>query len=138
MAGNVQEKQLRWYNIALMSFITVWGFGNVVNNYANQGLVVVFSWVFIFALYFTPYALIVGQLGSTFKDGKGGVSTWIKHTMGPGLANPAILMICLIINVLFFVIPAANLSTGNLQRSWKLLSQEISFWMMLMLNWRPF
>ncbi len=32
-----QEKQLRWYNIALMSFITVWGFGNVVNNYANQG-----------------------------------------------------------------------------------------------------
>ncbi len=54
MAGNVQEKQLRWYNIALMSFITVWGFGNVVNNYANQGLVVVFSWVFIFALYFTP------------------------------------------------------------------------------------
>lgn len=46
--------------------------------------------------------------------------------------------LCLIINVLFFVIPAANLSTGNLQRSWKLLSQEISFWMMLMLNWRPF
>lgn len=42
MAG-VQEKQLRWYNIALMSFITVWGFGNVVNNYANQGLVVVSS-----------------------------------------------------------------------------------------------
>ncbi|EIQ25568.1 putative transcriptional regulator LYSR-type [Shigella flexneri K-315] len=39
---------------------------------------------------------------------------------------------------MFFVIPAANLSTGNLQRSWKLLSQEISFWMMLMLNWRPF
>ncbi len=69
---NVQEKQLRWYNIALMSFITVWGFGNVVNNYANQGLVVVFSWVFIFALYFIPYALIVGQLGSTFKEGKGG------------------------------------------------------------------
>ncbi len=55
-----------------------------------------------------------------------------------GADNPAILMICLIINVLFFVIPAANLSTGNLQRSWKLLSQEISFWMMLMLNWRPF
>lgn len=42
--------------------------------------------IFIFALYFIPYALIVGQLGSTFKEGKGGVSTWIKHTMGPGLA----------------------------------------------------
>ena len=35
-----------------MSFITVWGFSNVVNNYANQGLVAAFfvSWVFIFAL----------------------------------------------------------------------------------------
>ena len=47
MAGNVQEKQLRWYNIALMSFITVWGFGNVVNNYANQGLVLVFSFPYL-------------------------------------------------------------------------------------------
>lgn len=46
------------------------GFGNVVNNYANQGLVVVSSRIFIFALYFIPYALIVGQLGSTFKEGK--------------------------------------------------------------------
>lgn len=32
MAGNVQEKQLRWYNIALMSFITVWGFGGDAAN----------------------------------------------------------------------------------------------------------
>ncbi|STN25544.1 beta-galactosidase [Escherichia coli] len=32
MAGNVQEKQLRWYNIALMSFITVWGFGGNDSN----------------------------------------------------------------------------------------------------------
>lgn len=71
---NVQEKQLRWYNIALMSFITVWGFGNVVNNYANQGLVVVFSWVFIFALYFIPYALCLdrGPTGLNLQRGKRG------------------------------------------------------------------
>lgn len=65
-------------------FITVWGFGNVVNNYANQGLVVVSSWIFIFALYFIPYALIVGQLGSTFKEGKGGVSTGLNIPWGRG------------------------------------------------------
>ncbi|MGG0793370.1 amino acid permease [Brevibacillus laterosporus] len=80
------EKKLRWYNIALMAFVAVWGFGNVVNNYANQGLQVITSWVLIIALYFIPYALMVGQLGSTFKDGKGGVSTWIKETMGPNIA----------------------------------------------------
>ncbi len=40
--------------------------------------------VFIFALYFIPYALIVGQLGSTFKEGKGGVSTGLSIRWGRG------------------------------------------------------
>lgn len=50
MARNGQEKQLRWYNIALMSFITVWGFGNVVNNYANRGI----SGSFLMVVYIYP------------------------------------------------------------------------------------
>lgn len=79
-------KNIRWYNLALMAFVSVWGFGNVVNNYANQGVTVVVSWILIIALYFIPYALMVGELGSTFKDSEGGVSTWIKNTLGPTLA----------------------------------------------------
>jgi amino acid transporter len=79
-------KKLTWQNLALMAFVMVWGFGNVVNNFANQGLAVVGSWVLIISLYFVPYALMVGELGSTFNDGKAGVSTWIKSTMGPKLA----------------------------------------------------
>lgn len=79
-------KKLTWQNLALMAFVMVWGFGNVVNNFANQGLQVVGSWVLIISLYFIPYALMVGELGSTFVDGKAGVSTWIKSTMGPTLA----------------------------------------------------
>lgn len=81
-----QVKKIRWYNLALMAFVSVWGFGNVVNNFANQGLTVIVSWVLIIALYFVPYALMVGELGSTFKDSKGGVSSWIRETMGPTLA----------------------------------------------------
>ncbi|MCM3040778.1 amino acid permease [Paenibacillus motobuensis] len=79
-------KKLRWYNVALMAFVSVWGFGNVVNNYANQGLTVITSWILIIALYFVPYSLMVGQLGSTFRHGKGGVSSWIKETMGARIA----------------------------------------------------
>ena len=63
-----QNRNLTWQNIALMGFVMVWGFGNVVNNFANQGLTVVFSWIFMIALYFVPYALMVGELGSAFKD----------------------------------------------------------------------
>ena len=81
-----QEKNLRWYNLAMMAFVSVWGFGNVVNNFANQGLTVIVSWVLIIALYFVPYALMVGELGSVFKESKGGVSSWIRGTFGTTLA----------------------------------------------------
>lgn len=81
-----QNRNLTWKNIALMGFVMVWGFGNVVNNFANQGLTVVFSWIFMIALYFVPYALMVGELGSAFKDSQGGVSSWIKETTTPMLA----------------------------------------------------
>ena len=80
------SKKLMWYNLGLMAFVSVWGFGNIVNNYANQGLSVITSWILILSLYFIPYALMVGELGSTFRDGKGGVSSWIRSTMGPTLA----------------------------------------------------
>ena len=81
-----QDKNLLWYNLAMMAFVSVWGFGNVVNNFANQGLKVVVSWVLIIALYFVPYALMVGELGSVFKDSKGGVSSWISGTFNKKLA----------------------------------------------------
>jgi amino acid transporter len=73
------KKQLRWFNIALVAFTTVWGLSNVVNNFANQGMVVVVSWILIMLLYFIPYTLMVGQLGATFKTDGGGVSSWIKE-----------------------------------------------------------
>ncbi|NVY96567.1 amino acid permease [Lactobacillus sp. DCY120] len=73
------QKQLRWYNIALIAFSSVWGLINVVNNFANQGLVVVTSWILIMFLYFIPYTLMVGQMGTTFASDSGGVATWIKE-----------------------------------------------------------
>lgn len=81
-----ETRNLTWRNLALMAFVMVWGFGNVVNNFANQGLKVIVSWALIISLYFIPYALMVGELGSAFRDGKAGVSTWIRASMGPLLA----------------------------------------------------
>ncbi len=40
----------------------------------------------MFVLYFVPYSLMVGELGSAFKTSGGGVSSWINNTMGPKLA----------------------------------------------------
>ena len=40
----------------------------------------------MFGLYFVPYALMVGELGSTFKNSGGGVSSWIHQTLGKMIA----------------------------------------------------
>lgn len=77
------SKKMMWTTLAMMAFSTVWGFGNVVNGYVYfDGTKVVFSWIVMFLLYFVPYALMVGELGATFKNAEGGVSSWVNATMG--------------------------------------------------------
>ena len=83
---NGSNKVLSWQALGLMTFTSVWGFGNIVNGYANQGLKAVVSWILMFALYFVPYALMVGELGSAFKTSGGGVSSWIHETISPKFA----------------------------------------------------
>ena len=79
--------KIKWTALAMMGFSTVWGFGNVVNGFIYfNGIQVILSWIFMFGLYFLPYALMVGELGSAFKNEGGGVSSWIHGTIGPKLA----------------------------------------------------
>lgn len=82
-----KSKKIKWQMLAFMAFSTVWGFGNVVNGFVYfNGIQVIISWILMFALYFVPYALMVGELGSAFKDAGGGVSSWIHETTGAKLA----------------------------------------------------
>ncbi len=84
---DLNQKLLTWKSLALMAFMTVWGFGNVINGYGYfHGIQVGFSWILVFALYFVPYSLMVGELGSTFKTKGGGVSSWIDATFNKKLA----------------------------------------------------
>ena len=77
------SKKIKWYALGFMAFSTVWGFGNVVNGFVYfNGTQAIFSWILMFALYFVPYALMVGELGSAFKNSGGGVSSWIHETIG--------------------------------------------------------
>lgn len=81
------DKKILWYSLAFMAFSTVWCFGNVINGFSEYGgLKAIVSWIMIFAIYFVPYALMVGELGSAFKNEGGGVSSWIHKTIGPRMA----------------------------------------------------
>ena len=87
MGQRDDDKKILWHTLAFMAFSTVWGFGNVINGFSEYGgLRASVSWILIFAIYFVPYALMVGELGSTFKDAGGGVSSWIQETIGPRMA----------------------------------------------------
>ncbi|WP_124059332.1 amino acid permease [Vaginisenegalia massiliensis] len=87
MQKKLEHKNILWYTLAFMAFSTVWSFGNVVNGFsAYGGLKAIISWIIIFAIYFIPYSLMVGELGSAFKEEGGGVSSWINATVGPKLA----------------------------------------------------
>ena len=79
----MDSKKIKWSTLAFMAFSTVWGFGNVLNGFIYfNGIQSIFSWILMFALYFVPYALMVGELGSAFKTSGGGVSSWIFGTTG--------------------------------------------------------
>lgn len=82
-----KSQKISWYMLAFMAFSTVWGFGNVSNGFVYfNGTQVIFSWILMFILYFIPYTLMVGELGSAFKTYGGGVSSWIHQTIGSKFA----------------------------------------------------
>lgn len=81
------EKKIKWSTLAFMCFSTLWGFGNVLNGFVYfNGVQVIFSWLLMFGLYFIPYALMVGEMGSAFKHLGGGVTSWIQETTSPIIA----------------------------------------------------
>lgn len=84
MSNKEKATKISWLTLAFMAFSTVWGFGNITNGFVYfNGPQVIFSWIFMFVLYFIPYALMVGELGSAFKNEGGGVSSGCTRPLTP-------------------------------------------------------
>ena len=66
----------------LMALCTVIGIDDIMYNFQNQGMSVVFSWILMCVFYVLPYSLMVGQLGSVFNSEGGGLSSWVRGTDG--------------------------------------------------------
>ena len=68
MSNKEKATKISWLTLAFMAFSTVWGFGNITNGFVYfNGPQVIFSWIFMFVLYFIPYALMVGELALPLK-----------------------------------------------------------------------
>lgn len=84
VAKTKMETTISWPSIAVMTFCTLWGFNNLINGCFYFGQTRVMSvWFVLFLLYFLPYSLMVGELGSVFRTHGGGVSSWTLETIGP-------------------------------------------------------
>ena len=81
-SNETHGKYISWPILAMMAFVTVIGFEDIMYNFKNQGMGVITSWVLMLFLYVIPYALMVGQLGSVFNHEGGGLSSWIRGTKG--------------------------------------------------------
>ncbi|KRN99911.1 APC family permease [Companilactobacillus kimchiensis] len=77
-----KKRYISWPVLALMDFVTVVGFDDLTYNFQNQGMGVITSWIIMIAVYVVPYSLMVGQLGSTFDDDGGGLTSWVRETSG--------------------------------------------------------
>lgn len=81
------KNNLTGVGLALMAFTGVWSFGNICNGFGYfGGTQVILPWLAVFVLYFLPYSLMVGELGSVFKKDEGGVGVWCFKTIGPKVA----------------------------------------------------
>ena len=55
------QNQLTWLMVSLIAFNMVWGLGNVVNNYSQQGISVIVSWILILAITLFPMPSLWGS-----------------------------------------------------------------------------
>ena len=78
-----KKHYMAWMTLAMLDFVTIIRFEDVFYPYQNQGLSVIFSWIFLLICYQLPYTLIATQLGLAYKDTEeGGLASWIRRGTG--------------------------------------------------------
>lgn len=63
MENSLTKKHfISWPVIAFLDFVTIIGFDDILYSLQNQGLSVVFTWIFMVFAFVIPYEMSVSQL----------------------------------------------------------------------------
>lgn len=118
MSQNIKGK-LSLVGLSLMIFTTVFGFGNIPVAFYQMGYGAI-PWYIIGALlFFLPFAFMVTEMGSAFKDEKGGIYSWMSEAVNPTFAFIGTFMwyasyvIWMVSVANKILIPIVNLIFGN-------------------------
>ena len=84
--------KLTLVSLTLMIFTTVFGFANASRGFLLMGYAAI-PWYLVGAVtYFIPFAFMIAEFGSAYKDKKGGIYSWMEDSVGPRFAFIGIFM----------------------------------------------
>lgn len=79
-------KKLTLVSLVLMIFTSVYGFNNIPRSFYKMGYAAIPWFLFAAITFFVPFALMVAEFGSAFKEEKGGIYSWMEKSIGPKFA----------------------------------------------------
>jgi amino acid transporter len=93
MSSNVKDnKKLGLAALMLMIFTSVYGFNNIPRSFYKMGYAAI-PWYILSAItFFVPFAFMVTEFGSAFKNERGGIYSWMDKSVGPKFAFVATFM----------------------------------------------
>ncbi|MEG0686543.1 MAG: glutamate/gamma-aminobutyrate family transporter YjeM, partial [Erysipelotrichales bacterium] len=91
MSGSTKGK-LSLIALILMIFTSVYGFNNIPRAFFKMGYGSIPWYIIGGVLFFIPFAFMISELGSAFKEEKGGIYSWMEKSVGPTFALVGTLM----------------------------------------------
>nr|WP_317282345.1 glutamate/gamma-aminobutyrate family transporter YjeM [uncultured Sellimonas sp.] len=87
-----KTKKLTMAGLILMIFTSVYGFNNMPRSFYLMGYGAIPFFIISAILFFVPYAFMIAEYGSAFKDEKGGIFSWMEKSVGTKYAFVATFM----------------------------------------------
>ncbi|WP_434660512.1 glutamate/gamma-aminobutyrate family transporter YjeM [Klebsiella sp. MISC125] len=81
-----QIKKMSLIGLILMIFTSVFGFANSPSAFYLMGYSAMPFYLFSALFFFIPFALMMAEMGSTYRKEEGGIYSWMNHSVGPRFA----------------------------------------------------
>ncbi|MGK0465657.1 glutamate/gamma-aminobutyrate family transporter YjeM [Clostridium sp.] len=87
-----KTKKLTLVSLVLMIFTSVYGFNNMPRSFYIRGYAAIPWYILAGLAFFIPFAFMMAEFGTAFKDEKGGIYSWMSISVGPKYAFMATFM----------------------------------------------
>lgn len=84
--SNSNAKKLSLVPFILMIFTSVFGFANMPRSFFLMGYSAIPWYILSGITFFIPFAFMLSEYGSAFKEEKGGIYSWMEKSVGPKYA----------------------------------------------------